>query len=407
MFLSALATQIHFASATTYSYYLQGPYFMDGSIGNLPGGENDTVICSLLWANNTRTSTTLSTAGPLSVIINSDISLYQVTWNSSSALNYTSLIDLQQPAASQIIGIYIPDPLLPEFQYTFTVTDFYGMTNPYLRMTVNNASGLNSAMAEQISLNSSSSPTFLMTQYYTYTLTFLCDQGTYSQTFTAETTLSNSLIVLAGAFPIANTTVPTADATRLNATLIGITYVDPSNTTTLGNITISHQSGSTTISDYTTIAISNSTTLLWNAATGGVNYNVNVTTIIAGSTYIWVLTVPSSATANPWLGAWDWLGSSTPTMPYVTTGWPLGMTTYQIAELVGGVIIAFFLTIGSYRSSGATCIVAWIMSGFLMAFGWWGNGVVGGVSAIPMFALSGFLAILIHISEAKETAREI
>lgn len=400
----AVASNINFVHAQLYSYTFQGPYFMNGYPAN-----TNTVVCSLLWANNTRTSLTLSTGGTFTTSIGSSVSLYQVVWNSSSIQNYTSLIDFQQPASTQYIALYIPDPSAPSFPYTFVVTDFYGMTNPYLRMTINNASGTNNNIAEQISLNATSNPTFIMTQYYTYTLSFICDQGVFSQTFTAETTLSNSLIVLSGAFPQSNATVPTADATRLNDTLIGITYLDPDPLNIYDNIyvAITHQSGATTINDYSENSVGNSTTILWNAASSGVNYNVNVTSLVNGIPYIWVLNVPSSASANPWLGAWDWLGQSTPTMPYVTTGWPLGMTTYQIAELVGGIIIAFFLTIGSYRSSGATCIVTWVMSGFLIAFGWWGNGTTGALSAIPEFALSGFIAIMIQISESKDTVREV
>jgi hypothetical protein len=279
------------------------------------------------------------------------------------------------------------------------------MTNAYLEMQINNATGT-LAPAQQVSLSSTAFPTFLMTQYYTYTLTFICTQGTYSQQFTAENTLVNQLTVPALAFSQSNVTVPTANADRLNDTLIGINYVDPSNKTSSGSVTITHQNGIATNNDYYTLSLGNSTTILWNTASPGVNYNVTVSSTIGTQPYLWVLIVPASASTNPWVGIWDWLGSSTPTMPYVSTGWPLGMTTYQIAELAGGIIIAFFLTIGSFRSSGATCIVAWVMSGFLIAFGWWGNGTVGGVSAIPEFALSGFIAILIQISEAKDTVRE-
>lgn len=406
--LLAFASSINFAKATLYSYTFQGPLFMNGLAAS-----SNTVSCSLLWSNNSYSTITLtSTGGGVGVqTLYSPVTLQQMTWNSSTALNYTSLIAFNgysPNGGTQYVNLYIPDPTIPFALYTFVVTDFAGMTHAYLKMTINNQTLTGGgSMAEQADLSAAGTPTFVMTSYYTYTLTFVCDQGTYSQSFTAENLYSNSLIVLAGAFPSANITVPTADAARLNSTLIGITYQDPSNLTNWFDLSITHQSGTLIINDYSLNTTGSTQTVLWNAANSGQSYTVNITSLINGTPYIWNLAVPSSASSNPWLGAWDWLGSSVPTMPYVTTGWPIGMTTNQIAEIVGGIIIAFFLTIGSFRSSGATCILAWVMSGFLIALGWWGNGTIGGVSAIPEFALSGFIAIMIHLSESKDTVREV
>jgi hypothetical protein len=406
LFIALALAPICSVNAQTHTYYynFQGPFFMNGEV--VASGTN--IVCNLLWDNYSVTNITLSYPGTFTVNLVSTVELTQVTWNASSALNYTSLIVLKPFDAftiTQWIIIYIPDPNLPFSQYTFPVTDFAGMTNPYLEMRINNATGQVSP-AQQVSLSAAGIPTFIMTQYYTYTLSFICDEGTFSQQFTAENTYVNQLTVPALAFTNLNVTVPTANADRLNATLIGISYIDPSNLTSSGSIIITHQNGVSTINDYSSSTLGNITTILWNNAAPGVDYNVNISSTIDGQSYLWVLAVPSAAIANPWIGIWDWLGSSTPTMPYVSTGWPLGMTTNQIAELAGGIIIAFFLTIGSFRSSGATCIVAWVMSGFLIAFGWWGNGTLGGVSAIPEFALSGFIAIMIQISEAKDVARE-
>jgi hypothetical protein len=407
--LTTVASFVNVAEAQSlYAYEFQGPYYLDGSIAN-----TNTVVCSLVWANFTSTSLTLSTSGPFTLYVYSNVALYQMTWNASDVMNATvgqGLRAFNTPTSSggqPIIYVYIPKPTSPFSLYTFSVTDFAGMTNAFLEMTINNQTNGASSISESVNLNSINTPSFIMTEYYTYTLTFICDQGSYSQQFTAENTLSNNLLVLAGAFPPLNGTVPNADVERLNSTLIGITYVDPSNKTFSLSVVITHQSGATTIYDYTNFIPSNTLTILWNLADPSTSYNVNVTSNIAGTTYIWALVAPSSAASNPWLGTWDWLGSSVQTMPYVTSGWPLGMTTGDIGEIVAGLIILFFLSIGSFRSSGPICIIAWVMSGFLIAFGWWGNGTTGALGAIPEFALSGFIAIMIQIDEAKQVAREV
>ena len=194
--------------AQTYEYVIQGPFFMNGSVAT-----GNAVTCDLLWRNYTTTQFTLD-MGSFTQILYSDAQLYQITWNASSAMNYTSLIDFQiaTTAATQYIDIFIPNPSYPFDLYTFQVSDFAGMTNPYLRLTVNNASGINSATAGQVALNSTDSPAFVLTKYYTYTLTVLCDQGTYSRQFTAENTVTTAFLILAGMFPTTNFTYPTVEA---------------------------------------------------------------------------------------------------------------------------------------------------------------------------------------------------
>jgi hypothetical protein len=90
-------------------------------------------------------------------------------------------------------------------------------------------------------------------------------------------------------------------------------------------------------------------------------------------------------------------------MPHVQTGWPQGMTSAQIGQIIGASIVMLFLCIGSFRSAGACCILSWIIFGILLYLGW-----LGAVSiyTIPQFALSGVIALLVHFSEAKDTVRE-
>ena len=384
----------------TYTYTLHGPYYEDGGVAP------ETVTVAVLWVDGAILRFNMTAIGSTANVttFTSSLPAYQMIWNASNTLNYTRIIDFLPE--SEDVNVYIPAPVLPSYPYTFNVISFAGVTNAYLQTSIS-TDGSTWHTVERANLNSTGSPTFIMAQQGTYTLTFICDQGIYSQQFIAQNIFTESLPILAGMFPISNVTYPTVDVSRLNSTLIGISYQDPSNSTDWFNITITHQSGSLTVLDYSNTPTSGSPqTILWNDADAEKSYNVNSTALIGTQQYIWINQAPSSASTNPWLGIWDWLGKPILTMPYTSTGWPLGMTTNNIAQIVGAIIILFFLSIGSYRSSGPVCIIAWIMSGFMIAFGWWGNGVVGGLSAIPEFALSGFIAIMIHLSEAKDSVRE-
>ena len=399
-FLSATAS-VSNVNAAIYTYTLRGPYYENGGVANAD------VVVGVLWVNGSTLYFNMSANGVTANVttFTSTSAAYQMLWNASSTLNYTRIIDFLPQ--SEDVNVYIPSPLLPSYPYTFSVISFAGVTNAYLQTSIS-TDGSTHHVVERASLNASGSPSFIMAQQGTYTMTFICDEGTYSQQFIAQNIFSESFPVPAGVFITTNATGPTTDAIRINSTAIGINYQDPSNNTNWFNITITHQSGSLTVFDYSNTPTSGSPqTIIWNGGDTEKDYTVNATSMVGTQQYIWTIPVSSTVGANPWLGIWDWLGKSTPTMPYTSTGWPLGMTTNNIAQIVASAIILFFLSIGSYKSSGATCIIAWIMSGFLIAFGWWGNGLVGGLSALPEFALSGFLAIMIHIGEAKDSAREV
>ena len=391
-----------------YQYTFIGPYYDDGTTST------NTISAIAYWVNGVTYPFTLT--GPAaSTTISANAPLTLLTWNASSTLNQTRTITFMPTPTSQSYHLFITNPNQPSFTYNFPITDFYGMTNAYLETQVSIGGTLYTV--EQVNTNNIGSPNFIMQQYQTYTLTFVCTQGSYSQQFTAGSTLTNTLPVLAGAFPTTNTTYPVADAERLTSTLIGITYSDPATSTDTVNFLITHMSGDTLVIDYNDIKTGTSQTILWGNADPQTSYTVTVTATISnassayGTNPQWIITVPETASANPWLGAFDWLGQYVQTMPYTPTGWTGAngqqLSTGLIAEFVGMAIILFFLGVGSYRSSGATCIIAWLMSGILIYLGWWQNGIVGGLSAIPSFALCGVIAIFITLSEAKATEREV
>jgi hypothetical protein len=398
----ALAPALSNVEAQTYySYTFHGPYWDTGYIAS-----GNTILCQVLWMNSTAWSFSLNADNityPDTLSFASSSKISQISWNDSSTLNFTRRIVFPNTTTTANELLRITNPTSPAAIYVFPVTDFFGMINPFLRVS-HSDNGINDLyLVEQVDLSAAGTPSFVMQQYQTYTLTFICSQGTYSQQFTAENTFTNTLAVLSGMFPTANVTQPTAFVERINSTLVGVSYIDPSNTTSGGSVLISHQSGLLTVSDYVNSNLGNITTILWNVATAGVSYNVNVTATVNGVTYIWMLVAPEEASANPWLGVFDFLGQNTATMPHVQTGWPEGMTSAQIGEIIGACVVMLFLCIGSFRSAGACCMLSWIIFGILIYMGW--IGVVTPYM-IPQFAFSGFIGILIMLDEAKSVARE-
>jgi hypothetical protein len=242
-----------------------------------------------------------------------------------------------------------------------------------------------------------------LSQFQTYTLTVICDQGSYTQLFTAGNEFTVNIPVLAGVFPTSTSGLPTFDAVRLNTSAIGLSYVDSSELTDWLYFTITHVSGSATITDYTYNSTGDTQTILWTGAESDKAYLVTVLAMINGTEYNWIVPVGQASGDNPFLGILDWLGKDTPTLPYVHTGWPFGMSSGQIAQIIGACIVALFLCIGSFRSAGACCVLSWIMFGVLLYLGWFG---IVTPYTIPQFAFSGFVALIIAIDEGKQTVRE-
>ena len=403
-------TEVQTSPTGECQYTFQGPYYDNGLIDT-----SDTATITLYWENGVITTYDLTyPAGISGLSKNTNAPITSVTWNASSTQNFTRKIDMFPQ--SQTVRIFVPNPSTPSQLYTFPVVDYSGMTNAYLQTRVSIGGGA-TYVVEQANLDTANVPSFTLQQFQTYIMTFVCDQGTYTQQFTSGTTYSNNLIVPSNVFQTTNTSYPIADAERVNETEIAIVYIDPSLSTLGVNVSITHQFGSTTINDYTvTNNLGNSQTILWNSADPQTSYTVTVSASISntssayGTNPTWTFTVPITAPTNPWLGVFDFLGQNVNTLPYTPTGWTTAsgaqMTPGTIAEIVGISIIILFLCVGSYQSSGAACIICWIMSGFLIYLGWWANGVVGGVGAIPSFVLCGFVAILVHINEGKDTARE-
>lgn len=390
---------IQLVKATTYTYTLNGPYYDGGDVANADIG------IAIQWINGSTYYLNLSANGitPDTDTIYSTSPALLMTWNASTTLNLTRIFEFTT-AETQEYNITIPVPVLPIGTYAFSITDFYGMTNPYLQTSIS-PDGTNQWPVERRSLNASSTVTFVFTQYGTYTITIQCDQGSISYIFTAENVFSTDYPILAGAFPVANTTIPVFTAQRLNSSLIGVAFADATETTNWLFVNITHKQGSGIIYDYSTNNTGSSQAIYWNLADSRLAYIVTGIADINGEEKTWIIQVPKLPTENPWLGVFDFLGNENGTLPYYHTGFPDGMSSLQIAQLVAAGIILFFLSIGSFKSAGACCVLAWIVAGIMLAIGWFGGGTV--YASIPLFSLAGVLSIIVVLYEGKETVGSI
>ncbi len=391
------------AGPVSYNVTLIGPYYEDGAVST------DTVSCLLYYANSTVYPFTLTSSlgTPGTVFISSTSPFTQLTWNASSTsatLNATRIYRFANGANAindTTINIYILYPTKPAFEYTFSVSDYYGMIDPFLETSVS-PYGNATYVVERVNLNETGGyVTFVMQQYQPYTLTFICQQGSYTQTFTpnvqgAPGQQPINLNVLAGNFPsTTSTSIITAYANRTGTSTIYTTYLNPTeNATTWVALSISHRQGATSIIDYATNTTGDSVTFSWGLADANTEYTVTVTALSGGVTYTFTLSVPSVSGDNPWASIdWTVIGTYMPTLPTSYTGWG-GIDPTQ---LLAAMLILFALGIGSYFSTGMSCIVSWVIAGVLLAMGWWQG-------SIPLFCLAGFFSVLVLIDEYKKGA---
>jgi hypothetical protein len=393
---------------TTYTATLTGVYYDDQA-----AAQTATTKYNLIFVNGTIDSGYLtSTVGnPSTVTIHSTTAFVQLTWNASSTENYTRVYSFNpQLGNTYNINLYIVDPNVPSYIYSFSITDFYGMINPYLETLVSNGSVNNVIECANLT-EAGGTTTFILQQYQVYTLEFVCQQGTYSQSFTASILgtpgqLPVSLETLAGNFPISNSTgLLTAQANRASSSVVTVSYYDPTGNTSWVYVQITHQQGTNQIIDYTTNSTNGGSTqsFTWSLAAATTSYLVNVQSSSGGQPYSWNLNAPApQSMANPFAGLFDWLGQQINTLPNVQTGWPVGTTSADIAQIIAALIIVLFLCIGSFRSAGVCCVLAWIIYGVMLYLGW----MTITVYTIPQFALTGFVAVLIVIDESKQVTRE-
>ena len=303
------------------------------------------------------------------------------SWNiSSTEQNKTRTFALTDSTFEELY-IFVPDPDEPFYLYTFTITDFVGVTDGHLE-TLINVNGTNRIVERQSIMVVNAVP-FWMTWAHSYTLRLICDEGTYTWgSFTALSEAEQNLMITQGMFPETyegmNVTV---NARRMNATHIQINYTDNQNETYWVHIAIKYKSGYSWITAYSTNNTGNTQQINWYSAESTKDYKVTVTAL-RDTTETWSFPCPKpETTTNPWEGLLDILG----TFPF------------PASNLIGLGIVLCVFGVFSYATIDVGCVVAVLTAMFLTYIGWlqisW---------SLLAFALVISLFVAIRIRKRKE-----
>lgn len=307
-----------------------------------------------------------------------------------SGLNYTRIYDLTGLTTAEV-NIYLPSPDSTPLIYQFTISDYSGMTNPYLSTTKTINGTTQQIERKAITVGTVS---FLMEQWTTYGMAFSCDQGSYTNPFSAENSYYTNLNVAPLMFT--QETIGSGYSCMVkayNTMGIRVTYTDTDNLTTSINILIIEGDGDNELIKYnTTITGFNETypggvyVFDWTDRDNTLNYQVIVLAMREGVLHSWAFPILKDA-SSPFTGVFDFLGT-----------WP---NDVDPAQVIGGVVVILSgIGIFSYFGTAMGCGFSWVMAGIMAAVGWY-------TLSIPMFVFAGLITFLIYIDEAKKTAREI
>lgn len=361
-------------ASESVSFTLIGPYYESGQVA--PTAVNVTVY----YVDGLQESFLLNGTDGIAKIaaLNGTLIPDYVSWN-TGAYNYTRLYYFGN-VSSAAVSIFVSDPSLTSYPYTFTITDYFGMTNPYLETAVKIA-GVTTTV-ERKSLNTVGTVSFIMQQWSSYTLRFVCDEGTYTHTFSAENSFTTSLSMLTGAFPTTTANMPKALATRLNSTAIQVTYTDPDNDTTWIYYTITHDAGTLTVVDYSDNQTATALSTVWNNADNTTDYTVTVKAFKNGVLTTWTIQceAPTGFT-NPFTELMGGFGT-----------WPAGVAANTLPAVA---LILFAIGIFSYKSAGLACFAGVIFGGVFLYLQWWDIG-------LSTFGFSIFVAIIVWFTESKK-----
>ncbi len=359
-------------SSAPYTYVFHGPYLDSGTV------YNGYVNCTITLSSGTESFTLDGTSGSA----DSETKQYNqqallVSWNITAGTNYTR-VHYFTGASFEEVNIYIPDPELPVGLYTFTVTDFRGITNGYLQVLVQQGTDL--TLLAQRKIDSVNPIPFYLTWGQTYYLRVTCDLGTLDLgTFTALSQENTNLIIPYDAFPVTYYGLNvTCVAKRQSATWIQMNYTDHASLTSWVYMEIEHKANGVYVTDYTDNATGNTVTSSWYGADQDTDYRVTVTSLRDGTEQVWVFSCPHVPDdANPW-GPLDEWGDSLP---------------FQPRYIVGFCVVLAVAMIFSYWHVVAGGFATLAAAGFLNYFGWlninWTFIALGG-AIVVMIAFAEF-----------------
>jgi hypothetical protein len=278
------------AEAQTWTYTVTGPYWEDGTVA--------AANVSLVWSypNGAIYRSWLNSSGvtPDSDVINSNQAVEQVLWIEDGETDTQRYIDFDPEDTSQSFKIVIPSSLFASYYYYVQVSDFAGVSSAYLQ-SKRVIAGVPSVV-EQRSLNWTGDHTLLLAQWATYTLSVVCEEGTYSESYMAgDPTVVHSIILPSGLFSEDFEAGAEVTAERYNSTEIIVSQGYPE-AADYSNLTIWHLDeyslSNWQIVDYQEDYGAGNFTLYWNNGVEGQDYFVDVTVAIGSVLYVWNFSCP-------------------------------------------------------------------------------------------------------------------
>jgi hypothetical protein len=361
-----------------YQYVVHGPYYENGAVATC------TTVVTLQIQNMPSNTTVLNGTDGVAdtVTFNVEQRGIALSWNISDAgMNQTRTYCLTETATFDEVWIFIPNPDEPAWLYTFFISDLAGISNGYLSTNIN-VNGVNRIVERQRTDIINTIP-FWMILFDHYTLTLVCDKGTYVWgDFIAQSNTEQTLLVTPDMFPPSYSgNSVNCTATRRNDTWIQVNFTDPQNLTSWLSISIAHKEYSAWLSDYSTNVSTNPVQINWYSADPTLDYRASATALWNGTQMNWSWGLPHlGAAANPWAGLFDVLG----TFPF------------PAANLLGFVIVMLVFATFTYVHMIAGCFIGLITAGLLNYLGWLTIGW-------NLVALGFAVVILAAIANAKRT----
>jgi hypothetical protein len=213
---------------------------------------------------------------------------YYFSWNISSPILNQSRSFWLTDEAFENIYICVPDPDTSVYQYSFIVNDIAGISNAFLESDIN-VNGFN-RLVERKRIDGINPVVFWMSQFHRYSITLVCDKGTYvyGSGFEAGTTASTEITISQFSFPITYSYYNVSiSGVRTNSSYCSVYYSDNLSQTNSLNISIIYLSGSTWTLQYSVTSTSQTTTMTYNGLSGSRDYIANITANRSTGVYSW------------------------------------------------------------------------------------------------------------------------
>lgn len=361
-----------------YVYIVHGVYYENGYLANTK------VQVTLSYLNNPPYVFTLNSTGGTedTETIYADNAPIAFTWNITTPITNKTRTFYLTSATFEELYIFLPNPNEPYYLYTFTLTDFAGITQATLESRIN-VNGTMQTVERQKADVVNSLP-FWMTWAHRYDMKLQTAEGSYTWGgFIALTEFTQGLVITNDMFPTTEASLNlTVNALRMNGTYIQVNWTDNELITDWVQINIKTKSGNNWVTVYTTNNTGNTQQINWYSAAATTSYIVNVHASRSNQVNDWNFALPPpAASANIWEGLFDFLG----TFPF------------PAANLLSFFIVLFFFAGFSYASLNAGIVSSVLIAGFLKFIGWF---------TVEWSAVSLALVIVIFIILAEGKRRE-